>query len=189
MILLHVKEKFIPEKKPSQACSFYQSFPEPEIFGLNLMLMIGPSGIQSNQGEFMRRFILILVLCLPLTAFADYSYECYSLDNNNPHDLNQINLNIDVDSGIEIELVSMELTETYKINGSYSPRSDRMKNFHQLKVFEPDYTKYPDQLISPIYIEKTLISGGYKLRRGGMGGFLKTAGWGYSWANYLCVLQ
>jgi len=117
-----------------------------------------------------------------------YRYSCRSLDNNSPYGLDTISLEtIGADGNPSFFFRALNLKETYVIDNAYTPDpGGPMTGYLRLKVQDPDYDAYADGPLTPFFIEETLLKGGYKLKNGKMGGFVKTDGAGYSWARYLC---
>lgn len=117
-----------------------------------------------------------------------YRYSCRSLDENEPYGLDTISLDtIGADGDPSFFFPALNLKETYKIDNSYAPNpGGPMTGYLRLKVQDPDYDAYTDGPLTPFYIEEALLKGGYKLKNGKMGGFVKTDGAGYSWARYIC---
>lgn len=138
----------------------------------------------------MKSWFLVLALSVSMPAWAEaYSYKCFSIDDNEPYGLERVNLQVRSSRTVKIEMdVKRVVNETYKWDSRYRPNED-MRNFLRFNVSEPDYSAYGEGPVTPFFIESELLTGGKPLRRGGMGGIVKTSGHGYSWANYLCVLQ
>jgi len=120
----------------------------------------------------------------------NFKYECFGLDENGPYGIKKITL--EVYGPARPLLLSFAVkevvTETYFIDALHAPKPGA-SNADSLYVVvkDPHYDAYSDSVINSFYIEKQLMNGGYKLKNGKMGGFIKTTGWGYSWAGYICT--
>lgn len=135
-------------------------------------------------------FLALILLFSSSAVFAANKYICFSADDNEPYGIEKIELAVISDSAISLRMQAMKLvTEKYELDERYQPKSTSMKNYLKFDIVEPDYEAYGEGPVTPFYMESALINGGYPLRRGGMGGFIKTSGHGYSWASYLCLLQ
>lgn len=132
----------------------------------------------------------VIMLFISNSAFAADKYICFSIDDNGPYGIEKIELTVRSDSTISMKMKAMKLvTERYELDESYVPKFASMKNYLKFDVAQSHYEAYGEGPVTPFYMESALLSGGYQLRRGGTGGFIKTAGHGYSWASYLCVFQ
>jgi hypothetical protein len=137
----------------------------------------------------MKSWLLLLAASVSMPAWGLHSYKCYSVDDNEPYGLEFVSLQVRSTRAIQIGLdVKRLVTETYKWDSRYTG-GENMRNFLKFNVSDPAYNAYSEGPVTPFYVESELLTGGKPLRRGGMGGLIKTAGHGYSWANYLCVLQ
>lgn len=137
----------------------------------------------------MKSWLLLLVFSVSMPAAALHNYQCYSIDENEPYGLERVTLQVRSSRMVYIGLdVKRLVNETYKWDSRYRP-DENMRNFLKFNVTSPQYDAYSEGPVSPFFLESELLTGGKPLRRGGMGGLIKTTGHGYSWANYLCVLQ
>jgi len=132
----------------------------------------------------MRYFLLLLTL-LTTESWAVEKFRCSSIDDNGPYGVEKIDLTIKSANKVEMTFRELSVKEKYVVDGEYKP-SGRMKKFSRLHVTSPDLDAYGEGPITPFFFETSLFKGGYKLRTGGYGGFIKTTGAGYSWANYIC---
>ncbi len=139
----------------------------------------------------MKKIVLVLsLLGLSSSAFATAKYKCFSVDDNEPYGLERLELTVKSENELAIKMDVLKIvTEKYVVDQDYEPKSPGTKDYLKLDVVNPHYDAYGEGPLSPFFVEAALFDGGHPLRRGGKGGFIKTAGHGYSWANYLCVLQ
>lgn len=139
----------------------------------------------------MKTLIFIVVAVLASSnSFAADNYKCFSVDDNEPYGIEQVDLVVESNSKLSMQIHALKVvTETYELDATYKSKSESMKNYLKFNVINAHYDAYGEGPVTPFYVEKALLNGGYQLRRGGMGGFIKTPGHGYSWASYLCVLQ
>jgi hypothetical protein len=74
----------------------------------------------------------------------------------------------------------------YVGRGNATPKTIKGKNFMIAYIVkDPGSAEY--QLdIEPLLMEEALFNGGYKLKTGGLGGFVKFVGQGFSYENFLC---
>jgi hypothetical protein len=144
-----------------------------------------------NWGDNMKYSIFALLLALAASpSYAANKFNCFSTDDNEPYGLNRIELTVKSDSELSLKMdVLKVVTEKYLLDTSYEPRSTSMRGFLKFDIVDAHYDAYGEGAITPFYVEEALLSGGYPLRRGGKGAFIKTTGASYSWAKYLCVLQ
>lgn len=127
------------------------------------------------------KFATIPAFLLSLNVYAEsYSYICNSIDDNQPNEVERIDLDIRDDTSVAMKIYYVNPSvDLYSIDEKYAPRSEKMKLFYRF------YTEKGN--LDPFMVEKVLFEGGKKLRGGDLGGIIKTDGHGYSWANYLCV--
>ena len=120
-----------------------------------------------------------------------FNYQCNSVDEANPYSIKRITLAVNGKGNpwlFSFTLTQREVTEKYLVDTTYKPKpGGAMEGFLRLKISDAHYSLYADGAITPFYAESSLLTGGYKLNNGKMGGFIKTAGWGYSWAKYICT--
>jgi hypothetical protein len=146
-----------------------------------------PVDEEFNVNKLMTIFGL---LCLALPAFSADKFACVSIDDNQPYEMERFEMSIESDSQVSVTMDLLKLvTETYQADEDYQPRAAGMRNFSRFDVVKPDYDAYGEGPLTPLYIENPLFKGGRPLQGGGRGGMVKVAGWGYSWARYLCKLQ
>ncbi|MFA6434079.1 MAG: hypothetical protein WCW52_05230 [Elusimicrobiales bacterium] len=125
----------------------------------------------------------------PEKISGQYSYQCVSTNKNGPYGIKSIQLEVNGDNNpfLLSFKVKRPVTEKYLVDTEYKPKpGGAMQGFLRLNVKDPDHTAYAEGVISPFYAEKSLVTGGYEVN-GGMGGYIKVAGAGYSWAKYLCT--
>jgi hypothetical protein len=135
----------------------------------------------------MRLCLLLLALSAALPAWANYTYQCYSIDDNEPYGLEILTLHVRSTRTLNVEMeLRRKVNETYKWDSRYRP-TESMRGFLKFEVSNPNVDAYAEGPMTPIFVESEVLTGGKPLRRGGQGGILKTTGASYSWANYLCV--
>lgn len=132
-------------------------------------------------------FVIFFVVAARAEEGPKYKYSCRSLDDYAPYEIERIALEVHSEKELTLKLNAIKQTiATYKKDADYKPTSEKMKAFSRFHVKEYDLNAYGEGPISPLLVENVLLDGGKELRNGKMGGFIKTAGHGYSWANYLC---
>lgn len=136
----------------------------------------------------MRIFWAIFILSIgSASSAAELKYKCFGTDDNGPYGIERLEVTVTSRSQLTIKMSALkEVTETYVLNPKYVSKT---KNYRQFNVSEPQYDAYGEGPVTPFYVEPQLLTGGYRLRKGGMGAFIRTTGHGFSWARYLCVLQ
>jgi len=115
-----------------------------------------------------------------------YHYSCKSLDDNAPYGIEKLTLDLDAPM-IRVAFADFYVKSAlYELNARYAPKAASMKKFAQFKLTDVESGSFPDDQIGEIFVEKQLQAGGYLLKIGKQGGFIKMSGSHYSWANYLC---
>lgn len=128
--------------------------------------------------------IIAVLLVISANAFA-YDYSCFGIDDNGPYGIKKFKL-VTKDNATEISLDRFKFTETYAV-ADHTPQKPSKRPMITFSIQNAHYSQYGEGPVTPFYGDKELMSGGYELNSGKLGGFMKTAGIGYSWAKYLCV--
>ncbi|MDA8130620.1 MAG: hypothetical protein M0011_03840 [Elusimicrobia bacterium] len=120
---------------------------------------------------------------------AEFKFKCYGVDDNQPYDLEKLTLRF---SGRDTMYLSFDMmdyvTEKYVAVPGYTPQAgSSLVGFRKFNVVDPHSGSYADGPLFQFYAEEQLMDGGYKLKNGKMGGYIKTPGAGYSFAKYICM--
>lgn len=126
--------------------------------------------------------LLIIFTFFTMNAFA-YDYSCVSTDENEPYNISKISVRTN-GSTVDLKFEGFDNVETYTVS-EYKPRNST-KSSLKLSLVLPAKNSYGEGYLPEFFAEKELATGGYTLRNGKTGGFIKVSGWGYSWANYVC---
>ncbi len=129
-------------------------------------------------------FIGFTVLLTTVQAFA-FDYSCVSIDDNEPYGVNKIALTINKDTAV-MKLQGFDLAENYTVSDYTPTRSTPKRPMISMYLVGSGNNTYGESPLVEFFGDKELTTGGYALRNGKMGGFIKIVGWGYSWANYIC---
>lgn len=131
-----------------------------------------------------KSFMLALIICIVSpNLFAEtpkFSYVCKSLKSVVFDDT----LQVDIYENYQVVVLILDLP--YTGQGTAMPRTIKGKEFMSVQlVSTPGSSEYQlDE--EPLIMEKELFTGGYKLKKGGQGGFVKFVGQGYAYENFLC---
>jgi hypothetical protein len=126
----------------------------------------------------------LFLMSSPLLA-ANYSYSCKSLDDNAPYGLERMSMKVTPRTAtLVFEDFHVEQAP-YRLDANYEPTGASLAGFDRYNLTQAGLP-WPDGAISQFFAESALREGGYKLRTGRMGGFMRMTGAGYSWAKYLC---
>jgi hypothetical protein len=88
-----------------------------------------------------------------------------------------------------MKLQGFDKVENYKV-ADYTPtRSTPLRPMMKLGLVGTGNNSYGESALYEFLGDKELTTGGYALRDGKTGGFIKVTGWGYSWAKYICFLK
>ena len=133
------------------------------------------------------RILLTFALFFGAQGWA-MDYRCFSTDDNQPYEVETIDLVVQSDSQVEMTFIELDsITDGYTVDKLYRPRLESTKDFVRLLVNEPSSDAYPEGPLTPFLMEKALFTGGREIGEGGTnGGIIKITGHGFSWAEYLC---
>lgn len=132
-------------------------------------------------------FIFIAGLCI-FTANASaeslYSYTCESVGSESIFN-DTLQLEIFEDNFVAVTIEALP----YYADGDASPVTIKKKELMSVRLkSSKDSVEY--QLdTEPFLMETALFNGGYPLKKGGKGGFVKFVGQAFSYANFICVLN
>jgi hypothetical protein len=132
----------------------------------------------------------LVAFCLVLTtaqAFA-FNYSCVSIDENAPYGINKIGLQINQKTAV-LKLQDFDQDENYTISDYTPARSTPKRPMMKMVLVGTGNNSYGESALYEFFGDKELTTGGYALRDGKIGGFIKVTGHGYSWANYICFLK
>lgn len=134
-----------------------------------------------------KALVALFLLMGSHSAFAGNTFECRSVDENQPYDLKSFSINLSrTKAFITWDIGPSQTTEKASVDPSFSPTpSSALAGFERFDI-TTSRTQFPDAPISEIYFESKLVNGGYRLRTGAIGGFAKIMGWGYRYAKYVC---
>ncbi|MBX2987737.1 MAG: hypothetical protein KF802_07545 [Bdellovibrionaceae bacterium] len=133
----------------------------------------------------MKIFITILCFFAVSSAYAgSYIYKCQSIDQNPFFNYKMV---LHIANDMVILTMPDELYESYPTKDIY--QMPHRPDFVSVHLSGKDKNVETQFNITPLIIEKILFNGGKRLRRGDLGGFVKFVAQGYSYENYLCILQ
>ncbi len=143
------------------------------------------------MGEYMINTILIFALTFAVfaptanaTETARYSYSCESVGQESIFN-DTLLIKIFEDNFVTVDIEALP----YHAEGIASLGTIKKKEFMFVN-FKSSKNSTEYQLDEePLLLEAALFSGGYPLKKGGLGGFVKFVGQAYSYANFLCVLN
>lgn len=119
---------------------------------------------------------------------SSFHYVCNSVDNNQPYSIERLQLYMN-QTEAHIKFLNSGLGQVSSEQYFVSEYQNGAQSKPSLKLELNQATsriRYPEGPLVTFFAEKELASGGYKLRNGAFGGFVKVTGSGYRWANYIC---
>jgi hypothetical protein len=136
-------------------------------------------------------FKIVFILVAGLSVFTShasaeflYSYTCESVGSESIFN-DTLLLEIFEDNFVAVTIEALP----YYADGDASPVTIKKKEFMSVN-FKSSKNSAEYQLdIEPLIMETALFDGGYPLKKGGKGGFVKFVGQGFSYANFICVLN
>jgi hypothetical protein len=131
----------------------------------------------------MKKYLLAALL-VTSQSYA-FEYNCFSTDENEPYGISKIGLKTNKKT-VVMKLDGFDNKETYSVS-DYTPRTTPKRPMMKLSLVGSGNNSYGESPLYEFFGDQALMTGGYELRDGQLGGFIKVTGWGYSWANYLCV--
>ena len=133
----------------------------------------------------MTKTLACLLIVLTTTQAFAFDYVCASIDDNEPYGINKIELKVNKKTAV-MKFQDFDNKENYRIS-DYTPSGPTPKRpMMKLGLVGTGNNNYGESALYKFLGDKELTTGGYTLRDGKMGGFIKVTGWGYSWANYIC---
>ncbi|MDH4467259.1 MAG: hypothetical protein QE271_04305 [Bacteriovoracaceae bacterium] len=131
--------------------------------------------------------LFFLQVELQSSAFA-FQYDCFSFDDNEPSRIEKFVLKIANKNLVKITMAGHKFEETYNVF-SYANRAPADTRPEVEFFLKSAKNNYADGKPSPFIADKDLLTGGYTLRNGKKGGFMKIMGTGLRFAKYICYLQ
>ncbi|MGE3610445.1 MAG: hypothetical protein AB7I27_12720 [Bacteriovoracaceae bacterium] len=132
----------------------------------------------------MNKILGVILGLVSIPAFA-YEYNCSSIDENFPYGIKKIELKVD-QSFVEMKFHNFDQVEIYAISDYQPARSIPKRSMIRMDLITPAKNSYGESPLYEFFGDKELVTGGYRLKIGKLGGFIKVSGQGYSWAKYIC---
>ena len=117
---------------------------------------------------------LLFIFSCSVSSAATLEYTCFSVDDNEPYGIEKLAVSVVDGETLRIELdVLVDVVETYKLNPDYVSKTENRKKYLKFNVVNPNSRAYSEGPVTPFFVQEELLKGGYPLRKGGTGAFIK----------------